>query len=135
MANETGSHLLLPLPGAVANKPGSVGRPFFGVQPDLLDPDGVPVTEPGVAGNVVLKAPWPSMMRGMWGDPARFFDTYFAQYPGYYTAGDGGRRDEDGDWFITGRDDDVINVSGHRMGTAENESALVSHELVSKRPS
>ncbi|NLE75073.1 MAG: acetate--CoA ligase [Actinobacteria bacterium] len=129
---ETGSHLLLPLPGAVATKPGSVGRPFFGVQPELLDPDGALVTEPGVAGNVVIKAPWPGMMRGMWGDPERFFDTYFAQYPGYYTAGDGGRRDEDGDWFITGRVDDVINVSGHRMGTAEIESALVSHDKVSE---
>jgi acetyl-CoA synthetase len=129
---ETGGHMCLPLPGAVASKPGHVGRPFFGVEVELLDADGQPVTEPGVAGNVVIKRPWPGMMRGVYGDPQRFFDTYFVQNEGYYTAGDGGIRDEDGDYRITGRVDDVINVSGHRMGTAEVESALVSHEAVAE---
>ena len=129
---ETGGHMCLPLPGAVASKPGHVGRPFFGVEVELIDADGQPVTEPGVAGNVVIKRPWPGMMRGVYGDPQRFFDTYFVQNEGYYTAGDGGIRDEDGDYRITGRVDDVINVSGHRMGTAEVESALVSHEAVAE---
>ena len=129
---ETGGHMCLPLPGAVASKPGHVGRPFFGVEVELLDADGQPVTEPNVAGNMVIKRPWPGMMRGVYGDPQRFFDTYFVQNEGYYTAGDGGIRDEDGDYRITGRVDDVINVSGHRMGTAEVESALVSHEAVAE---
>lgn len=129
---ETGGHMCLPLPGAIACKPGSVGRPFFGVVPELLDADGTPVTEVRVAGNMCIKQPWPGMMRGVFGDPNRFYETYFTQYPGYYFAGDGAYRDEDGDYYITGRVDDVINVSGHRMGTAEIESALVSHPAVAE---
>ena len=129
---ETGGHMLMPMPGAMANKPGSVGRPFFGVVAQLVDSDGEKVTTPNTAGNMCIAAPWPGIMRGVYRDEKRFFDTYFAQYPGYYFAGDGGRFDEDGDYFITGRVDDVINVSGHRMGTAEVESALVSHPSVAE---
>jgi len=129
---ETGGHMLMPMPGAMANKPGSVGRPFFGVKAQLVDSDGEPVTTPNTAGNMCFAAPWPGIMRGVYRDEKRFFDTYFAQYKGYYFAGDGGRFDEEGDYFITGRVDDVINVSGHRMGTAEIESALVSHPSVAE---
>ncbi|NLT35706.1 MAG: acetate--CoA ligase [Gaiellales bacterium] len=129
---ETGGHMLMPIPGAMANKPGSVGRPFFGVKAQLVDSDGEPVTTPNTAGNMCFAAPWPGIMRGVYRDEKRFFDTYFAQYKGYYFAGDGGRFDEEGDYFITGRVDDVINVSGHRMGTAEIESALVSHPSVAE---
>jgi acetyl-CoA synthetase len=128
---ETGGILITPLPGAMKIKPGSATLPFFGVEPLLIDADGVEVTGPGV-GNLCIKRPWPGMMRGVYGDADRFFDTYFKQYPGNYFTGDGCRRDEDGYYWITGRVDDVINVSGHRMGTAEVESALVSHDAVAE---
>ena len=129
---ENGGHLLMPMPGAMPNKPGSVGRPFFGVVPALVDSDGEVITTPETAGNLCFAAPWPGIMRGVFRDPERFFETYFAQYPGYYFSGDGARFDEDGDYYITGRVDDVLNVSGHRMGTAEIESALVSHDAVAE---
>ena len=128
---ETGGILITPLPGAMKIKPGSATLPFFGVEPLLVDADGVEFDGPG-AGNLCIKRPWPGMMRGVYGDPTRFFDTYFKQYPGNYFTGDGCRRDEDGYYWITGRVDDVINVSGHRMGTAEVESALVSHDSVAE---
>ena len=128
---ESGGHLILPLPGAVANKPGSVGRPFFGVEAVIINEDNE-VVEGAGKGNMCIGRPWPGMMRGVYGDQQRFFDTYFSQYPGYFFSGDGSRRDEDGDIFISGRVDDVINVSGHRMGTAEVESALVSHPSVAE---
>ncbi|MHB9148489.1 MAG: acetate--CoA ligase [Thermoleophilia bacterium] len=128
---ETGGILITPLPGAMKIKPGSATLPFFGVEPVLIDADGVEVEGPGV-GNLCIRRPWPGQMRGVYGDPDRFFDTYFKQYPGLYFTGDGCRRDEDGYYWITGRVDDVINVSGHRMGTAEVESALVSHDAVAE---
>ncbi|MHB0980595.1 MAG: acetate--CoA ligase [Thermoleophilia bacterium] len=128
---ETGGILITPLPGAMKIKPGSATLPFFGVEPLLIDADGAEVTGPGV-GNLCIRRPWPGMMRGVYGDADRFFDTYFKQYPGNYFTGDGCRRDEDGYYWITGRVDDVINVSGHRMGTAEVESALVSHDAVAE---
>ncbi|PTQ09950.1 acetate--CoA ligase [Sphingomonas oleivorans] len=128
---ETGGHMITPLPGATALKPGSATAPFFGVEPKLLDPEGRELT--GAAeGNLVIARSWPGQMRTVWGDHERFFQTYFTTYPGYYTTGDGARRDEDGYWWITGRVDDVINVSGHRMGTAEVESALVLHPKVAE---
>jgi acetyl-CoA synthetase len=128
---ETGGILITPLPGAMPIKPGSAGLPFFGVEPVLVDAEGQEVRGPGV-GNLCLRRPWPGQMRGVYGDPDRFFETYFRQYPGLYFTGDGCRRDEDGYYWITGRVDDVINVSGHRLGTAEIESALVSHEAVAE---
>jgi acetyl-CoA synthetase len=128
---ETGGILISPLPGAIATKPGSATLPFFGVQPALLDNDGKPVEGPG-EGNLVITQSWPGQMRTVFGDHERFVQTYFSTFPGVYTTGDGARRDEDGYWWITGRVDDVINVSGHRMGTAEVESALVSHPSVSE---
>ena len=128
---ETGGILITPLPGAMKIKPGSATLPFFGVEPVLVDEDGVEITGPGV-GNLCIRRPWPGMMRGVFGDESRFKETYFVQYPGFYFTGDGCRRDEDGYHWITGRVDDVINVSGHRMGTAEVESALVSHASVAE---
>ena len=128
---ETGGILITPLPGAMKIKPGSATLPFFGVEPVLVDEDGVEITGPGV-GNLCMRRPWPGMMRGVYGDQQRFKETYFIQYPGLYFTGDGCRRDEDGYHWITGRVDDVINVSGHRMGTAEVESALVSHDKVAE---
>ncbi len=128
---ETGGILITPLPGAMKIKPGSATLPFFGVEPCLVDEDGVELFGPGV-GNLCMKRPWPGMMRGVYGDQKRFHETYFIQYPGKYFTGDGCRRDEDGYHWITGRVDDVINVSGHRMGTAEVESALVSHDAVAE---
>jgi len=128
---ETGGILITPLPGAMKIKPGSATLPFFGVEPGLVDEDGIEITGPGV-GNLCIKRPWPGMMRGVYGEPERFYQTYFVQYPGLYFTGDGCRRDEDGYHWITGRVDDVINVSGHRMGTAEVESALVSHAAVAE---
>ncbi|MDJ0957466.1 MAG: acetate--CoA ligase [Arenicellales bacterium] len=128
---ETGGILITPLPGAIALKPGSATRPFFGVDPALLDDQGQ-VLEGAASGNLVIKSAWPGQMRTVYGDHQRFFDTYFAMYPGYYFTGDGCRRDEDGYYWITGRVDDVINVSGHRMGTAEVESALVLHDAVAE---
>ncbi|MEM6488453.1 MAG: acetate--CoA ligase [Pseudomonadota bacterium] len=130
---ETGGHLITPLPGATPTKPGSATRPFFGVQPVVLDPQAGTVIEgDGVEGVLAIADSWPAQMRTVWGDHERFVSTYFSQYRGYYFSGDGCRRDEDGYYWITGRVDDVINVSGHRMGTAEVESALVSHPKVSE---
>ncbi len=130
---ETGGILITPLPGVTTTKPGSATRPFFGVQPVVLDPQSGEVLEGnGVEGVLCIKDSWPGQMRTVYGDHDRFISTYFADYKGYYFAGDGCRRDEDGYYWITGRVDDVINVSGHRMGTAEVESALVAHPSVSE---
>ena len=128
---ETGAHMLTPLPGAIDLKPGSATVPFFGVQPVLLDPEGKEVVGAG-EGNLCIKAAWPSQIRTVYGDHQRCIDTYYSTYPGYYFTGDGARRDADGYYWITGRVDDVINVSGHRMGTAEVESALVLHDKVAE---
>ncbi|WP_286239976.1 acetate--CoA ligase [Neptuniibacter halophilus] len=128
---ETGGMMILPLPGATAAKPGAASRPFFGVQPALLDADGKEL-EGATEGNLVIKDSWPGQSRSIWGDHERFIQTYFSTYKGYYTTGDGARRDADDYYWITGRVDDVINVSGHRMGTAEIESALVAHEAVAE---
>lgn len=128
---ETGGHLITPLPGATPLKPGSATKPFFGIVPALVDDKGT-ILEGATSGNLVITRPWPGQMRTVYGDHRRFFETYFQTYPGYYFTGDGARRDEDGYWWITGRVDDVINVSGHRMGTAEVESALVLHETVAE---
>ena len=130
---ETGGHLITPLPGATETKPGSATLPFFGVQPVVLDAtSGVEIEGNGVEGVLCIKDSWPGQMRTVWGDHERFQQTYFSDYKGYYFTGDGCRRDEDGYYWITGRVDDVINVSGHRMGTAEVESALVAHEKVAE---
>ena len=128
---ETGGILITPLPGATALKPGSATRPFFGVQPALMSPEGHMLEGPG-EGNLVITDSWPGMMRTVYRDHERFVQTYFAAYPGTYFTGDGCRRDEDGYYWITGRVDDVINVAGHRMGTAEVESALVAHPKVAE---
>jgi len=128
---ETGGHMITPLPGATDLKPGSAAQPFFGVQPQIVDADGH-VLEGACEGNLVLADSWPGQMRTVWGDHERFFQTYFATYPGKYFTSDGCRRDADGYYWITGRVDDVINVSGHRMGTAEIESALVAHPKVAE---
>ena len=128
---ETGGILITPLPGATALKPGSATRPFFGVQPQIVDSEGVP-QEGATEGNLCITDSWPGQMRTVFGDHDRFEQTYFSTYPGKYFTGDGCRRDEDGYYWITGRVDDVINVSGHRMGTAEVESALVAHEKVAE---
>ncbi|MGA1455148.1 MAG: acetate--CoA ligase [Arenicellales bacterium] len=128
---ETGGILISPLPGATDLKPGSATRPFFGIVPALLDADGKEL-EGATSGNLVITQSWPGQMRTVFGDHERFIQTYFSTYPGFYMTGDGARRDEDGYWWITGRVDDVINVSGHRMGTAEVESALVLHEKVAE---
>ncbi|MCH2174814.1 MAG: acetate--CoA ligase [Lentisphaeria bacterium] len=129
---ETGGILITPLPGAIPQKPGSATRPFFGVQPVILDPVSGKELEGATEGVLAIKEPWPGQMRGVYGDQQRFYDTYFSQYKGYYFSGDGCRRDEDGYYWITGRVDDVINISGHRMGTAEVESALVLHDAVAE---
>ena len=128
---ETGGILIAPLPGATGLKPGSATLPFFGVRPALLDADGAEVRGAG-AGNLVITQSWPGQMRTVYGDHQRFIDTYFKAHPGFYTTGDGARRDADGYYWITGRVDDVINVSGHRLGTAEVESALVLHPQVAE---
>jgi acetyl-CoA synthetase len=128
---ETGGAMITPLPGATALKPGSATKPFFGVQPALLDNDGKLIKGAG-DGCLVITDSWPGQMRTVWGDHDRFFQTYFSTFPGRYFTGDGCRRDEDGYYWITGRIDDVINVSGHRMGTAEIESALVAHHKVAE---
>ncbi len=128
---ETGGHMITPLPGAIATKPGSATVPFFGVQPQLVDNEGM-VLEGATSGNLCITASWPGQMRSVYGDHERFVQTYFATYKGKYFTGDGCRRDEDGYYWITGRVDDVINVSGHRMGTAEVESSLVAHPAVSE---
>ena len=128
---ETGGILITPLPGATDLKPGSAGRPFFGLQPEIVDSAGH-VLEGACEGNLVIADSWPGQMRTVYGDHKRFEETYFSTYPNKYFTGDGCRRDGDGYYWITGRVDDVINVSGHRMGTAEVESALVAHESVSE---
>jgi len=128
---ETGGIMISPLPGATPLKPGSATKPFFGVELALLDGDGKLIEGPG-EGNLVISRSWPSQIRTVYGDHDRCINTYYATYPGYYFAGDGARRDADGDYWITGRVDDVLNVSGHRMGTAEVESALVLHEAVAE---
>ncbi|MGO1119397.1 acetate--CoA ligase [Rhodovibrionaceae bacterium A322] len=128
---ETGGILITPLPGATDLKPGSATRPFFGIQPQLVDNDGTPL-DGATEGNLCIIDSWPGQMRTVYGDHERFIQTYFSTYPGKYFTGDGCRRDEDGYYWITGRVDDVINVSGHRMGTAEVESALVAHKLVAE---
>ncbi|WP_195819221.1 acetate--CoA ligase [Roseobacter sp. MH60115] len=130
---ETGGHLMTPLPGAHAMKPGAAMKPFFGIKPVVLEPTTGEVIEGNdVEGVLCIADSWPGQMRSVWGDHARFEKTYFADYKGYYFTGDGCKRDADGDYWITGRVDDVINVSGHRMGTAEVESALVAHTKVAE---
>lgn len=128
---ETGAIMIAPIPGAFDLKPGSATLPFFGVIPGLVDNDGKDL-EGATSGNLVIKRSWPSQIRSVYGDHQRCIDTYFSTYKGYYFTGDGARRDEDGYWWITGRVDDVLNVSGHRMGTAEVESALVLHDSVAE---
>jgi acetyl-CoA synthetase len=128
---ETGAHMLTPLPGATALKPGSATLPFFGVEPVILDGDGKEV-EGACEGSLAIKSSWPSQIRSVYGDHQRCIDTYYSTYPGYYFTGDGARRDEDGYYWITGRVDDVLNISGHRMGTAELESALVLHPQIAE---
>ena len=128
---ETGAHMITPLPGAMALKPGSASLPFFGVDLALLTEQGDEIEGPG-AGYLVIKSSWPGQIRSVYGDHQRMIDTYFKPYPGYYFTGDGASRDEDGYYRITGRVDDVLNVSGHRLGTAEIESALVLHALISE---
>ncbi|MFQ3666952.1 MAG: acetate--CoA ligase [Sphingomonadaceae bacterium] len=128
---ETGGAMITPLPGATALKPGSATKPFFGVVPEVVDGEGR-VLEGACEGNLVIARSWPGQMRTVWGDHERFFQTYFTTYPGKYFTGDGCRRDADGYYWITGRVDDVLNVSGHRMGTAEIESALVAHAKVAE---
>jgi acetyl-CoA synthetase len=128
---ETGMIMISPLPGIVPTKPGSATRSFPGVEADILDESGqtVPVN---TGGNLVIKRPWPAMSRTIWGDPDRYTATYWSKYPGIYLTGDGARRDEDGYYWLLGRVDDVLNVSGHRIGTMEIESALVSHPAVAE---
>jgi len=128
---ETGAQMITPLPGATDLKPGSACKPFFGVQPAIVDEQGNEL-EGECSGNLIIKSSWPSMMRTLYGDHQRFIDTYFTTYPGNYFTGDGCRRDADGYYWITGRVDDVLNVSGHRLGTAEIESALVLHASVAE---
>ena len=128
---ETGGILITPLPGVTALKPGSATLPFFGIMPEIMDNQGR-IMEDAAEGILVISRPWPGQARTIYGDHQRFIDTYFKNYPGYYFAGDGARRDKDGYYWITGRVDDVINVSGHRMGTAEIESALVLHDQVAE---
>ena len=128
---ETGAHMLTPFPGATDLKPGSATLPFFGIQPILLDGNGKEIHGPG-EGLLMIKSSWPSQLRSVYGDHNRFIETYFKPFPGYYFTGDGAKRDADGYYWITGRVDDVLNVSGHRMGTAEIESALVLHSSVAE---
>jgi len=128
---ETGGILISPLPGATPLKPGSATLPMPGIEPQVLREDGTPA-DVNEGGYLVIRQPWPGMMRTVYGDPERFYNTYFVQYPGVYTCGDGARKDEDGYYWLMGRIDDVINVSGHRLGTAEVESALVAHESVAE---
>jgi len=130
---ETGGHLITPLPGAIPTKPGSATKPFFGIVPVILDPTtGKELKNRAAEGVLCIKDSWPGQMRTVFGDHDRFIKTYFSDYPGYYFTGDGCKRDEDGYYWITGRIDDVLNVSGHRMGTAEIESSLVAHPKVSE---
>ncbi|MCS7001629.1 MAG: acetate--CoA ligase, partial [Dehalococcoidia bacterium] len=128
---ETGGIMIAPLPGAIPQKPGSATRPFFGVVPDIVDKNGASVPN-NTGGFLVIRQPWPSMLRTLWGDDARYQAQYWSQIPGVYFTGDGARRDNDGDYWLLGRIDDVVNVAGHRLGTAEVESALVSHPAVAE---
>jgi acetyl-CoA synthetase len=123
--------MIVPLPGTTPMKPGSASLPFYGIEPALVDAEGKEL-DGATEGNLIIKGSWPGQMRTVYGDHQRFIDTYFSAYPGNYFTGDGARRDEDGFYWITGRVDDVINVSGHRMGTAEVESALGSHPAVAE---
>ena len=129
---ETGGIMITPLPGATDLKPGSATRPFFGIQPALVDPAGNVIEDPEASGNLVITTPWPGQIRTVYGDHQRAIDTYYAAYEGFYFTGDGARRDADGYYWITGRVDDVMNISGHRLGTAEVESALVLHAAVAE---
>ena len=129
---ETGGVMITPLPGVISTKPGSATKPFFGIKPVVLTPEGHVVNDTAAEGVLAIADSWPGQMRTVWGDHNRFVDTYFSAYKGYYFTGDGVRRDEDGYYWITGRVDDVLNVSGHRLGTAEIESALVAHPKVSE---
>ncbi|MDX2005917.1 MAG: acetate--CoA ligase [Meiothermus sp.] len=129
---ETGGIMITTLPGVHPMKPGSAGRPLFGIQTEIVDTTGMPVDSPDVGGHLIIQKPWPGMLRSVWGDPERFERQYFAQYPGNYFTGDGARRDADGYHLILGRVDDVLNVSGHRLGTMEVESALVAHPAVAE---
>jgi acetyl-CoA synthetase len=129
---ETGGIMITPLPGATPLKPGSATRPFFGVQPALVDEHGKVIESIEARGNLVITHTWPGQIRTVYGDHQRVIDTYYAMYPGFYFTGDGARRDADGYYWITGRVDDVLNVSGHRIGTAEVESALVLHPAVAE---
>ncbi|HLG50874.1 MAG TPA: AMP-binding protein, partial [Chloroflexota bacterium] len=128
---ETGMIMITPLPGIVTLKPGSATRPFPGVAAEILDEAGNPVP-PNTGGNLVITRPWPAMMRTIWGDPDRYVRQYWSKYPGKYLTGDGARQDEDGYFWLLGRVDDVVNVAGHRIGTMEVESALVSHPAVAE---
>ena len=129
---ETGAHMMTPLPGVHALKPGSATAPFFGVNPVLLDDQGNVIEGNPASGNLAIDRPWPSMLRTVFGDHKRFYETYFAMFKGYYFTGDGAKRDEEGNYWITGRVDDVLNVSGHRLGTAEIEAGLCLHEKVAE---
>ncbi|MCB1684434.1 MAG: acetate--CoA ligase, partial [Pseudomonadales bacterium] len=129
---ETGGIMISPLPGATTLKPGSATRPFFGVEPALMDAEGKLIEETEAVGNLVITRSWPGQIRSVYGDHQRAIDTYYSTYKGYYFTGDGARRDADGYYWITGRVDDVMNVSGHRIGTAEVESALVLHDAVAE---
>ncbi|GIW24381.1 acetate--CoA ligase [Meiothermus sp.] len=129
---ETGGIMITTLPGVHPMKPGHAGKPFFGVQPEIVDTSGQPVSSPDEGGHLIIQKPWPSMLRTVWGDPERFERQYFSQYPGNYFTGDGAKRDADGYYMILGRVDDVLNVSGHRLGTMEVESALVAHPAVAE---
>jgi acetyl-CoA synthetase len=129
---ETGGILITPLPGAIPTKPGSATLPFFGVEPVLVNEAGELLEGNGVSGNLCIRRSWPGQARTIYGDHSRFRETYFSRFPGLYFTGDGCRRDEDGYYWITGRVDDVLNVAGHRLGTAEVESALVAHAAVAE---
>jgi len=130
---ETGAHMIAPLPGVVPTKPGSCTQPLPGIAADVVDEDGNSITKPNKGGFLVIKRPWPSMLRTIWGDDQRYIDTYWGKFGGrYYLAGDSARKDKDGYFWIMGRIDDVLNVSGHRLGTMEVESALVAHPKVAE---
>ncbi len=128
---ETGGIMITPLPGATPTMPGTATLPFFGIVPEVVDNQGQPVPK-GSGGKLVIRQPWPGMLRGVWGDPQRFVQTYWSEVPGSYFTGDGCRQDKDGNFWIVGRIDDVLNVAGHRIGTAEVESALVSNANVAE---
>jgi acetyl-CoA synthetase len=130
---ETGGHMIAPLPGVTANKPGSCALPLPGISARIVDDQGDPVDAPDAGGYLVIDQPWPGMLRGVWGNPERYIESYWAKFNNrYYVAGDSARRDQDGYFWVMGRIDDVLNVSGHRLGTAEIESALVAHPAVAE---